>query len=873
MRKTAFLLLLPLLSARSLWADVGVNQSVSLSYWLGDATYQTASRVVLVDNATSASLTNGQIAACTISEANRPDGMYVSQWGFILGQGVSKQRHSNWTWGPSLPAFTCDGDTAWWTYDAKSQAATVAIAAQFEYITYDLDFRTNDGGTVPENLNAVIYTNELALGTGKLEASKTGYHVKSWTATTDFDKSFTNSSIAATATVTGADFGLTKCYDSRATVTLTVNWEPNSYEISADPAGGVWSDGSYAPPTGAAYDEVFSLPAPVKAGYVFDGWRVTSGLDTETGRYGASDPPTWTLKDTTLCKNGDGSVYFKNLNPTQDAKVTIAAQWSPAKISVHLNNDGAESGATETSVTYLASYLDLIVPSRPGSLFQGYQIDGVCYWDSKGQPTKDVWDIPTNCTAVAVWNTQSYTLTYHENSGVESKTHQELFNYNEALTIKDADELGFSRPGCTFLGWSKTNDAKTPTYRAKDQVTFGANETLYAVWEQNYYIAYDGNGATEGTMEVQKLVFNTAGQSLSPNAYSRVGYGFAGWATNRTDGVTFPDKYVIPQGKDLAKSLGETNTLYAVWNAISYSLAFDPNGGTVKSGKEPMGVQEFRYDTAQYLLENTYELNELWRFGGWSNTWNGAVYADKASVMNAYDVADGTNTLVALWESNLPPLSRAMHCDNLLWYSNGGETWNPVQYADAGYNPQTGEPSGSCARCEELETGVRYMFASVSTNGVLSFWWKSSAAESTLRVVIYSGKVDQYDFSAAQKDVWQHEEIEIVADAQREVRFQNRDDCIVDVDQMTWIPGGKKEPEQGEPAEISDAGVTDGAFSLTVPTVNGNSYGVWTNADVTVPVKDWGLWQQKSGDGQPWTPVWTILPNEPQLFFSAFELK
>lgn len=866
MKKTAFLLSSLLLSANSLLAGLTVYPRYFVHEEFGWESY-----VVLANGNPSTLLSKeGEQAVCTVDAAGWPDGTRLANWGYA-DNTRAYDAYESYEWeyeSDKPPYFTNNNESAIWTYQ-KTQTGIMNVAAKFEYITYDLDFKSKDGGSVPDDLQDVIYTNELALGVGKLAATRTGYHVKSWTATTDFDELFTNANIKATNTVTGADFGLAKCHKDDATVTLTVNWEPNGYEISADLAGGAWSDGSYVPPSGVAYDEVFSLPVPVKTGYVFDGWRVISGLDSETGRWGTADSPSSTLTDETLCKNDDKSVGFKNLNPTQDAQVTIAAQWSPAKITVHLNNDGAESGATQVEVDYNAAYTDLNVPKRTGSLFQGYRIDDVYYWDSKGQPTKDVWDIPTNCTALAIWNTQSYTLTYHENNGTGSKTHQELFNYNEALTIKDAEELGFSRPGCTFLGWAKTNDAKTPNYRAKEQVTFGANETLYAVWEQNYYISYDGNGATAGTMEVQKFVFGAAGQSLNPNAYSCVGYGFAGWATNRTDGVFYPDKYVIPQGKDIAQSLGETNTLYAVWNACTYYLAFDPNGGTVKSGKEPMGVQEFRYDTAQNLLENTYELNELWRFGGWSNTWNGAVYADKALVTNAYDVADGTNTLVAVWESTLTDLSRAMGCTNLLWFPVGTppDVWTPVFESGVGY-----QQSGHCARRTSRDSQREEMHAGIATNGVLRLRWKSEAGgKLSVRTITMDEKIYEWDTSSGEE--WQLVVYEVGNLRAHEIIIVNDADVQVEIDAMTWIPGGKKEPQQGDPVEVSAAGVSGDAFTLTIPTTSGaDEYGVWTNADLAVPVSDWGLMEKKEAKGAPLDFVLPI-SGMPKLFFSAHEVK
>ena len=57
------------------------------------------------------------------------------------------------------------------------------------------------------------------------------------------------------------------------------------------------------------------------------------------------------------------------------------------------------------------------------------------------------------------------------------------------------------------------------------------------------------------------------------------------------------------------------------------------------------------------------------------------------------------------------------------------------------------------------------------------------------------------------------------------------------------------------------------------PTPGGAAeYGVWTNADLTVPVGEWGLMEKKEAKGAPLDFVLPI-SGMPKLFFSAHEVE
>ena len=83
-------------------------------------------------------------------------------------------------------------------------------------------------------------------------------------------------------------------------------------------------------------------------------------------------------------------------------------------------------------------------------------------------------------------------------------------------------------------------------------------------------LTFDGNGATDGSMDPQTASTPTA---LTQNAFTRTGYTFTGWNT-QADGKGTP--YADKAEYSFAASL----TLYAQWEANTYTMNFDGNDGT-----------------------------------------------------------------------------------------------------------------------------------------------------------------------------------------------------------------------------------------------------------------------------------------------------
>ena len=161
------------------------------------------------------------------------------------------------------------------------------------------------------------------------------------------------------------------------------------------------------------------------------------------------------------------------------------------------------------------------------------------------------------------------------------------------------------------------------------------------VWQKQkyYYIAFSGNGATSGSMDPQMMPVGVS-TKLRDNAYKRTGYSFNGWSS-AADGSRDTNGQIVT---DIA-SAGATKTLYALWQAITYYIQFNANGGF---GNMPR--QEILYDTSTALAANAYtRLN--YNFVGWATSPRGAkVYDNQQKVLNLKPYHGDVVNLYALWK-------------------------------------------------------------------------------------------------------------------------------------------------------------------------------------------------------------------------------
>ena len=131
-----------------------------------------------------------------------------------------------------------------------------------------------------------------------------------------------------------------------------------------------------------------------------------------------------------------------------------------------------------------------------------------------------------------------------------------------------------TRNGYTFLGWSKSSSASSPSYEAGDYfyVDYNDSDTLYAVWEKNpniFTLNYNGNATGVSNVPFSQTYSSTTATShtftINSTAPTRSGYDFDGWYTNSScTGTRYSPGGTI--------SVSSTTTLYAKWVATPVEI-------------------------------------------------------------------------------------------------------------------------------------------------------------------------------------------------------------------------------------------------------------------------------------------------------------
>ena len=400
-----------------------------------------------------------------------------------------------------------------------------------------------------------------------------------------------------------------------AVVRLYATWMPNAYKVAFDENGGTGEMGD----EDFVFDEEKALASNAfnRDGYTFAGWATSSN---GTAVY------------------SDGQVV-SNLTTTASAVVDLYATWTPKVYAVTLNANGGTVAPESVDVTFDDDWPALPTPMRDGYLFGGWHNDAEC---QSATPTDSQVAMTSDATIYAKWTPIAYTVAFDANGGT-GKMVDEDFVYDEEKAL--TSNL-FNCDGYTFAGWA-TNSNGTAVYIDGQVVsnlttTAGDTLTLYATWSELRYIAFNGNGADDDAMADDVMSFvGVETKTLVANKFEKIGYTFAGWATNDTTAAELAVAYTNCEAvvsTNLWMAAGETNVLYAVWIDQSGTehcdcmIVFYPNGGT---GSMPNMVFDHAVGKTN-LIACAFE-NGGHEFLGWARTSDGPVeFDDKDEVSLQY---------------------------------------------------------------------------------------------------------------------------------------------------------------------------------------------------------------------------------------------
>ena len=515
---------------------------------------------------------------------------------------------------------------------------------------------TLNGNTIVQKIQFGKQTDEYGLynynNPDVINIVKTGYKVNSgseWNTQADGKgKTYNQSSVYQSDNFCSSA-------TANCTTSLYLKWVPISYTISYNLNGGTVSN---ANPTSYTIESSnIVLNNPTKTGYTFNGWTGSNGTSAQKsvtitkGSYGNKNYiANWNANSYTITFNSNGGSNVSSIsaqygskitkpadpvktnyifggwysdseltNPytfnTMPAKnITLYAKWiDNGKRNIKYELDGGKNNASNPDSYYIGNEIKLESGTKTGYSFLGW------YTDSKytKKIEKITSDMDEEIVLYAKWKINSYKITFDSNGG--SSISPIETNYND--TIKEPSNP--TRTGYSFAGWY-SNSELTNEYVFNKMPA--ENITLYAKWTiKKYTITFDSNGGSN-ISPIESDYNNTI---TEPNNPTMEGYSFDGWYSDSelTNPYTF--------NKMPAKNI----TLYAKWQANTYTITFDSNGG---SSISPI---ESQFDIK--ITKPDDPVKEGYLFVGW--------YSD-SSLTNIYyfDTMPAENmVLYAKWAVNI----------------------------------------------------------------------------------------------------------------------------------------------------------------------------------------------------------------------------
>ena len=489
-------------------------------------------------------------------------------------------------------------------------SANITLYALWSNIaTYTLTYNSNSStsGTAPLPQTGITSTATVSTNSGSV--ARLGYRFDGWN--TLANAAGVTYAVGATITLT-ADTTLYAIWTSVPTYTITFN-------------GNAQTSGSI-PSAITSSDASVSLPANTgvlnKTNYTFNGWN--------------------TLAD------GTGTHYDVASAFALSANVTLYAEWLGNIYTLTYNANGSTAGSVPAATSGRGTLTTAI---NSGALAKdGYTFSG---WNTVADGTgtsiaAGATYAPTaNTTLFAKWTAlPSYSVTFNGN-GATSGSAPAPINGVYASTTLPGNTGVLALAARVFGGWNTLANATGTYYAAGSSFSPTANVTLYAVWNVNYAITYDANGATSGTVPAtQTGLAGNATVSANTGSLALTGYNFAGWNTlaNGT-GTNYAAAATINSNADV--------TLYAKWVLVpTFSITYDDNGSN--GGSAPMSASGVSASTV--LDNNSGALTKTgFVFAGWNTQANGlgTTYAGGSSFTPTANV-----TLYALW-TNSPAVQQS----------------------------------------------------------------------------------------------------------------------------------------------------------------------------------------------------------------------
>ena len=504
---------------------------------------------------------------------------------------------------------------------ALEVTSNLKLIANFGIMQYTITFDT-DGGS---NVTAITQDYNTKI-TAPAAPQKEGFRFRGWSDTIPERMPAENLTIKAI-------WGINKYF---ITVNTNNGAPVDSLAFDFDEAVTAPDDPKREGYTFAGWDNAFPEKMPAEDLIITAQWKVNSHYilymvedtvyKTDSALYGT----------TIELIAGPGKKGYKfdewlNVPKTMpDTDVTITASFTAETYSItYIMNDGnwveGKKGQEEYTVE---DKIYLPAPTK-----ENYNFLGWLYADST-TVQNIAGDTTGNLTLTANWTPSPYIITYELNDGILEGNNPTGYNVEtETFTLNNPIRIGY-----IFDGWTENGLPSASTVITIEKGSSG-NRNFIATWKDSTYtITYDGIAGIEIENPTTYTISSNDIKLANP---TKTNYEFIGWEGT---GLSSASTEVT-----IAKGSTGNRSYTATWKAISYNIAYEPDGGTMPTG--------------DYALNFTVEDNVTlpiptmphYSFNGW--------YDASGNLVDGWKAGDKTApvTLTAQWEKSFEDIEGFSH--------------------------------------------------------------------------------------------------------------------------------------------------------------------------------------------------------------------
>lgn len=479
--------------------------------------------------------------------------------------------------------------------------------------TFNIDGDTDLYAMWAQNLSVTYHADDA--DTGTVHVDSTDYHSGDEVTVLDDNNLYRNGHVFAgwntLSNGEGTHYNESDTFEITADVDLYAQWYQQvyvSYNPNDETSGTAPEDGY---PYLAGVDNVTVLGQSdlLKIGFTFSGWNL--------------------LEDCT------GTNYVEGDNFTITADTDLYANWT---CGVTYNSNGADDGSVPVDDVVYHNESTVSVLGQSGLSRIGFSFNG---WntESDGSGTNyvldDTFSIAGDITLYANWTCQ---VTYNNNSATSGTVPIDATSYHDGDYVTVFGQSDLARTGFTYRGWNTQADGEGTHYDESDIFTITGDITLYAEWDEEFTVAYDGNGGT-GT-QTDSTIYYTGDEVTIKDTGTlvRTYFEFANWNTAADgSGTSYTE--------DDTFTITADTTLYAQWRGY---VTYDANDADL--GAVPVDIDNPYMENATVTVKGQNTLSKAdYIFVGWDTEADGSgtSYVEDDTFTMA-----GNETLYAQFDAN-----------------------------------------------------------------------------------------------------------------------------------------------------------------------------------------------------------------------------